>query len=47
MSLLSEDIARHREASQAEVLDREEIDEDLRFAIELSLAEAQSRGENA
>lgn len=45
MSLLLADIARHREASQAEVLDAEEMDDDLRLAIESSIAEARSRGE--
>ncbi|KAI9568749.1 WD40-repeat-containing domain protein [Boletus coccyginus] len=45
MSLLSADIARHRESSQLEAPDTQEMDDDLRFAIELSLAEARSRGE--
>ena len=42
MSLLSADIARHKEASK--VPETEEMDDDLRLAIELSLAEAQSKG---
>lgn len=45
ISLLSADIARHSKASQLEAPDSQEMDDDLRFAIELSLAEARSRGE--
>ncbi|KAG6369461.1 WD40-repeat-containing domain protein [Boletus reticuloceps] len=46
MSLLSADIARHKEASGVEVPDADEMDDDLRLAIELSLAEARSKGES-
>ncbi|KAF9231506.1 hypothetical protein BU15DRAFT_90890 [Melanogaster broomeanus] len=47
MSLLSSDIARNRGVSKVEhpLLDVGEMDEDLRIAIELSLAEAHSRAE--
>jgi hypothetical protein len=47
MSLLTADIARNRETSTVEqhLLDPEEMDDDLRLAIELSLVEARSRGE--
>ncbi|KAF8834663.1 hypothetical protein BDN67DRAFT_914521 [Paxillus ammoniavirescens] len=47
MSLLTADIARNRETSKVEqdLPDPEEMDDDLRLAIELSLVEARSRGE--
>ncbi|KAF8555174.1 WD40 repeat-like protein [Imleria badia] len=44
MSLLSADIARHKEASQVKVADTEEMDDELRLVIELSLAEARGKG---
>ena len=43
-SLLTAGMAQHREASQVTVPDTD-MDDDLRLAIELSLAEARSRGE--
>lgn len=46
VSLLSADIARHRELSRVEALDVQEMDSDLKMAIELSLAEARSKGDN-
>ncbi|KAG9310886.1 hypothetical protein JVU11DRAFT_8742 [Chiua virens] len=43
MSLLSADIARHKNAFRVEVQD-DDMDEDLKLAIELSLAETRSSG---
>ncbi|KIJ64306.1 hypothetical protein HYDPIDRAFT_90798 [Hydnomerulius pinastri MD-312] len=47
MSMLTADIARNKEGLKKEesLPDLEEMDDDLKFAIELSLAEARSRGE--
>ena len=44
MSLLSADIAWHKEAFQVEVPDVEEMDDDFKFVIKLSLAKTWRRG---